>query len=150
MLKIPLFAIFRDSGSNEGKFPYLSSHCSILQCQNQTLRFLSMKPKSPLLLCANVRFFDFHFLVCHDDLVTSSVSYLGDVKLIMKSRDTVQIIQNKLKSKSSMQFEKFSTQNGKFDAKGQFFFYERKSLFFLKNGDTQLRSDFCSVISKKN
>ena len=51
--------------------------------------------------------------------MTSSVSYLGDVKLIMKSRDTVQIIQNKLKSKSSMQFEKFTEKNGIFESKGK-------------------------------
>ena len=57
--------------------------------------------------------------VCHDDLITPDVSYLGDMKLIMKSKDTVQIIQNKLKSKSSMQFEQFSVgPNGKFEAKG--------------------------------
>ena len=57
-------------------------------------------------------------LVCHDDLIAPSVSYLGDMKLIMKSRNTVQIIQSKLKSKSSMQFERFDVVNGKFESKG--------------------------------
>ena len=58
--------------------------------------------------------------------MTSSVSYLGDVKLIMKNRDTVQIIQNKLKSKSSMQFEKFTTKNGIFESKGKKWIFTEK------------------------
>ena len=61
---------------------------------------------------------DFNVVVCHDDLITPSVSYLGDMKVIMKTRNTVQIIQSKLKSKSSMQFERFDIVNGKFESRG--------------------------------